>query len=202
MIDVLERSRALGFLGPGPVADHVRHARSFLFAALELEPGLENASPRCLDMGTGGGVPGLVLAELIPSSTWVLLDSMQRRTAVLAEEVAGLGWSGRVEVIADRAEVAARDERLRGGFNLVTARSFAAPGVTAECARGFLSPGGLLVVSDPPEGPGDRWPSSPLAAIGLEVMGHLAGCTVMRADGPPPDHVPRGVGKPGKRPLF
>ena len=200
--EVLERSRALGFLGPGPVADHVRHARSFLVAALDVDPALADRSPRCLDMGTGGGVPGLVLAELLPSSTWVLLDSMQRRTAILRDEVAALGWPGRVEVLTERAEVAARHEDLRGSLGLVTARSFASPGVTAECARGFLADGGLLVVSDPPDGPGDRWPAAPLASLGFEVAGHASGCTVIRASGPPHGHVPRGVGKPGKRPLF
>lgn len=209
LVAVLERSRALGFLGPGPVEQHVLHARSFVRAVEELvgpvgeaTGGADGRSLRCLDLGTGGGVPGLVLAGLLPSSEWLLLDSMQRRTTVLADEVTDLGWEDRVQVHCARAEAAAREPELRGSFDLVTARSFAAPAVTAECARGFLRPDGLLVVSDPPSGAGDRWPIEPLGGLAFHLVGHAVGCTVLRAVGPVPRDVPRPVGKPGKRPRF
>ena len=49
----------------------------------------------------------------------------------------------------------------------MTARSFGPPAATAECAAPLLAVGGLLVVSEPPDGP-DRWPADALAALGLE----------------------------------
>ena len=49
-------------------------------------------------------------------------------------------------MVHERAEVAARQQNLRGGFDVVVARGFGSPAVTAECAVGFLMPGGRLVV--------------------------------------------------------
>lgn len=203
IVEVLERSRTLGFLGPGPIEDHLRHAVTFEDALVEVGalPG-GRSNGRCLDLGTGGGVPGLVLAARWPSSHWTLLDSMERRTAVLRDEIAALGQDERIEVICARAESAARQPELRQTFDVVTARSFGPPAVTAECARGFLVAGGHLVVSDPPDGPGDRWPIDGLTQLALSVVAHVFGCTVLRAEGPVPEAIPRGVGRPGKRPAF
>src|SRR5687768_2128573 len=117
---VLEEARQLGFLGPGPVTAHVEHAEAFV-AAVPLSPA------RALDLGSGGGVPGLLLAERWESSSWVLLDSHERRTAFLADAVARLGWAARVQVVRARAEVLGHDPGHRGQYDLVTARSFAAP---------------------------------------------------------------------------
>ncbi|MCZ7627750.1 MAG: class I SAM-dependent methyltransferase [Microthrixaceae bacterium] len=77
-----------------------------------------------------------------------LLDSARRRTSfltwaltVLAE--ADPGIQDRSEVLWGRAEEVARDDRVRGRFDVVVARSFGRPSVTAECARPFLQSGGL-----------------------------------------------------------
>lgn len=202
LTDELELSQRLGFLGPGPVADHVTHARGFAV-------GLDAPPSRFLDLGSGGGVPGLVLATLWPSASVVLLDAGERRCAFLRDAVARLGLDGRVDVVRQRAEEAGRSPALRGTFDLVVARSFGAPAVTAECAAPFLEVGGLLVVSEPPEdrpGPGgDRWPADGLAAVGLGVgptwrAPYRYQALVQRE--PCPDRYPRRVGQPAKRPLF
>lgn len=197
LLAVLEDARAWGFLGPGPVADHVAHAEAFA-AALAAPP------DRALDLGSGGGVPGLVLAGLWPTSRWVLLDSQERRTGFLADAVARLGWQDRIQVVRARAEEAGWGRDLRAAFDLVTARSFGPPAVTAECAAPFLRVGGHLLVSEPPDGV-DRWPTGGLARLGLAL--------VALGTGPPrmasleqiaacPDTYPRAVGRPTKRPLF
>lgn len=197
LLAVLEEARSWGFLGPGPVADHVAHAEAFA-AAVSLPP------DRALDLGSGGGVPGLVLAGRWPTTRWVLLDSQERRTAFLAGAVARLGWQDRVQVVRARAEEAGRDPDLRAAFDLVTARSFGPPAVTAECAAPFLRVGGHLLVSEPPEAV-DRWPAAGLAPLGLEVVGVRTGAHRMAAleqiTGCP-DSYPRAVGRPAKRPLF
>jgi 16S rRNA (guanine527-N7)-methyltransferase len=121
VIAVLERARDLGFLGPGPVAFHVEHARAYL-------PPLAGVVGAALDLGAGGGVPGLVLALERPDLRWTLLDAMTRRTAFLQEAVAELGLAN-VEVRTGRAEEV---PDLRERFKAVVARGFGPPAVTAE----------------------------------------------------------------------
>jgi 16S rRNA (guanine527-N7)-methyltransferase len=159
-----------------------------------------------VDLGTGGGVPGLVLACAWPGSSWVLVEAHRRRASFLEEAAAQLGCAGRVQVLAERAEVVGRAPAHRGAAPLVVARSFGPPGVTAECAAPLLAVGGALVVSEPPGGDGARWPVSGLARLGAvpERSVHSAKGTfqVIRQTTRCPDRYPRRVGVPAKRPLF
>jgi 16S rRNA (guanine527-N7)-methyltransferase len=196
---VLARSRDLGFLGPGPIDEQIAHAQAFLGAIEATGVG------RAVDLGSGGGIPGLVLALALPGVRWVLLDGMVRRTTFLAEAVAALGLEDRVEVRTARAEEAGRRVELRAGFDLVVARGFGPPAVTAECAAPLLGVGGQLVVSEPPDSSGDRWSADGLATVGLAVETVVAGPPsfvrlrqVELAD----ERYPRRVGVPGKRPLW
>jgi 16S rRNA (guanine527-N7)-methyltransferase len=203
LLQVLHRSRELGFLGPGPVEAHVDHA----VAMARTVESFSGASPaRFLDLGSGGGVPGLVLARRWPEAAGALLDSNQRRTNFLVEACDALGLPSQVEVIRARAEEAGRDRRWRGAFPLVVARSFGSPSVTAECAAPFVLPGGLLIVSEPPEPVEDRWPAEGLGLLGLEVCAPVpvagAHLCLLRAAIPCPDRYPRRTGVPAKRPLF
>lgn len=151
-------------------------------------------------------MPGLVLAERWTDTTIVLLDARARRTAFLADAVVALGWAGRVQVVTARAEVAGRDPALRRSFDAVTARSFGAPAVTAECGAPFLRPGGVLVVAEPPGADPARWPASGLAIVGLvdEGVTQTSGGTVRRLRAPAgcDDRFPRANGVPASRPLF
>jgi len=168
-----------------------------LAAALGAAPG------HALDLGTGGGVPGLILALWWPDSEWTLLDANRRRTTWLQQVVLELGLAPRVSVVRARAEVAGRDRDHRSAYDLVTARSFGPPAVTAECGAPFLRVGGALLVAEPPLG-GDRWPREPLNALGLQVATRQANpaAIVLHQVSGCPDRYPRGVGVPGKRPLF
>jgi 16S rRNA (guanine527-N7)-methyltransferase len=200
---VLERSRSLGFLGPGSLRVQAEHAAGFAAG-----PG--PAPGRFLDLGSGGGVPGLVLAGLWPDAEGVLLDASERRCAFLAEAIDHLGLAGRVQVVRARAEEAGRSAELRGSMDVVTARGFGPPPVTAECGAPFLRVGGRLVVSEPPDGgadepPASRWPAEGLATVGLapdrawsEPYRYRSFVAVAAC----PARYPRRVGVPGKRPLF
>jgi 16S rRNA (guanine527-N7)-methyltransferase len=197
LADVLAQAREYGFLGPGPVEAHAEHALGFA-------AGFDAPPARFVDLGSGGGVPGLVLLELWPDSQAVLLDSNERRTGFLVEALAALGWGSRAEVIRARAEDAGRDDRLRGAFPAVVARGFASPPVTAECGAPLLRVGGRLVVSEPPEELG-RWSPDGLERLGLEAAGTVvqgARYQVLVQRSPCPDQFPRRVGVPGKRPLW
>jgi 16S rRNA (guanine527-N7)-methyltransferase len=199
---VLDRSRSLGFLGPGSVRVHAEHAAGFTEV-------VDRPPARLLDLGSGGGVPGLVLAERWPDTEAVLLDAAERRCRFLDEAVSDLGWAERVRVVRARAEEAGRREDLRDSFDLVVARGFGPPPVTAECGAPFLRVGGTLVVSDPPTADGvgrtARWPTEGLMVLGLRPAGtwqrpfHYQ---VLEQAEPCPDRFPRRVGIPAKRPLF
>jgi len=199
---VLDRSRSLGFLGPGSVRVQAEHAAGFTEV-------VDRPPARLLDLGSGGGVPGLVLAERWPDAEAVLLDAAERRCRFLEEAVSDLGWAERVRVVRARAEEAGRREDLRGSFDLVVARGFGPPPVTAECGAPFLRVGGTLVVSEPPTEDGvgrtARWPAQGVMVLGLRPAGtwqrpfHYQ---VLEQVELCPDRFPRRVGTPAKRPLF
>ena len=202
LVEVLEEGRRRGLLGPGPVETHIRHAHGFVDAA-----GGAPSAGTALDLGSGGGIPGLVLAAAWPASSWILLDGRARSAAFLVEAVGRLELGARVRVHEGRAEEAAHDPALRGMTELVVARGLGSPAVTAECGAGFLAVGGRLVVSEPPGSTGSRWPAAALAVLGMgpaEVVESGAGYryAVLRQQTPCPRGYPRRVGIPGKRPLF
>jgi 16S rRNA (guanine527-N7)-methyltransferase len=203
---VLERSRSLGFLGPGSLRVQQDHALGFT-------AGQEQPPARLLDLGSGGGLPGLVLAVHWPGSEVVLLESSARRCAFLTEALTELGCDGHATVVRARAEDAGRDGALRGRFAMVVARGFGPPPVTAECSAPFLAVGGRLVVSEPPGDDDDpdgtraaaRWPSAGLALLGLAAERAWANPYHYRSfvlEAPCPDAYPRRDGVPAKRPLF
>ena len=198
----LEESRARGFLGPTSIETQIEHASGFS----RVWAGLSSTAPtQFLDLGSGGGLPGLVLLEHWGSPA-TFLDSMMKRTMFLDEV---LGWEGAPpggQVINGRAEELSRDPDLEGQFELVTARSFGPPAVTAECAVRFLAIGGLLLVSEPPDDDDTaRWNQSALGQLGLKSEGRVregAAFQVIRKIRATPDRYPRDIGTPGKNPLF
>lgn len=199
LLAVLERSRALGFLGPGPVDQHIRHTEAFVAAA--------GGAPGCfLDLGSGGGVPGLVLATRWTEASGWLVDGQLRRVRFLTEALDELGVGDRVVAVHGRAEDLARRPELRGQVDVVTARSFASPGITAECGAGFLRARGLLLVAEPPDTDEGRWPPGPLAELGLVDEGAVRTSegTVrrLRTSGEVADAVPRRPAALRRRPVF
>ncbi len=197
-------AHALGFADAAESLIHGDGRTSTLQLAKDCENG------PWMDLGSGGGIPGLVLAFRWPERGAVLLDSNERRARFLHEVVEDQGWGGRVRVVEDRAEVAGRAPDLRGAFSLVVARSFGSPPVTAECAAPFLRPGGILIVSEPPVAPSvalddARWPEVGLAEVGLQRLGSWRrefGYRLLRQAIVCPERYPRRVGVPGKRPLY
>jgi 16S rRNA (guanine527-N7)-methyltransferase len=219
LLEALSQARTWGFLGNGPLDVHVAHAQGFADAVESVELGEVNpqggsvtADPRSglwMDLGSGGGIPGLVLAYRWPDRDAVLLESNERRSRFLAQVVEDQGWGNRVRVLTERAEVAGHTDGLRQSFTLVVARSFGAPPVTAECAAPFLRRGGILVVSEPPAISVDdrdaRWPEDPLASVGLERLDlrrDTFGYQLLRQSADCPERFPRRVGVPTKRPLY
>ena len=179
---------------------HIDHARGFAAAARAERPA------RVVDLGSGGGVPGLVLALVWAESALTLVDSSERRTQFLSTAVGRLGVADRVTVVRERAEDLGRTRAWRGSVDVVVARGFGSPAVVAECAAPLLRVDGEVIVSEPPVGDEGRWPPPGLALLGLRP-GHrwedgARSYQVLVQHQPCPERYPRRTGVPAKRPLF
>lgn len=206
------RAQDVGLIGPASLRFHHDHALGFAqddAVAELLEQQVDDDAAAdlggAIDLGSGGGLPGLVLATAFPSSTWTLLDARLRSREHLDQAIDELEVEGRVSMALGRAEEYGRKPESRETFKLATARGFAKPAITAEITTSVLAVGGLLVVSEPPEDV-DRWPAAQLEELGLEPantwetkVGHYRSLVKVA---PTPERYPRRVGIPEKRPLF
>lgn len=97
-----------------------------------------------IDVGSGGGLPGLALKVAKPALRLTLVEANRRKAAFLVHAAAQLGLAD-VEVVARRAEEAGRDPELREQFDVATARAVAPMAVLAELCLPFVRPGGRLL---------------------------------------------------------
>jgi 16S rRNA (guanine527-N7)-methyltransferase len=102
---------------------------------------LVSSGARVGDVGSGAGLPGMVLALARPDARFTLIEPMERRAAWLANEAARLGL-GNVEVLRSRAE----EVHLAQGFDQVTARAVSALRTLIPLAAPLLRPGGELIL--------------------------------------------------------
>jgi len=166
VLDVLAESQRLGFLGERSIGEVVEHARAFVDA-------LDNVTGTVIDLGAGGGVPGLVIAHDRPDLHLTMLDRRAKRTDFLRRMILRLRWSERVEVVTD--DVSATILSSPESFDNAVARGFGPPDVTLSVAAQLVRPGGRIVISEPPSG--DRWAPDLLAELGVrrldEVVPHV-----------------------------
>ncbi len=130
-------------------------ARDHLVDSLTAVPLLRDArEQRLLDLGSGGGVPGIPLAIALPDAHVLLVESIAKKAAFLRAAVSAVGLADRVEVAAERAETLTIAGRGRAEFDTVTARAVAALPELVELGVPLLRVGGRLVA----------WKREPLAA--------------------------------------
>ena len=182
-----------------------RHIRECIDLAAHLGP----IAGRWMDLGTGGGLPGLVLAIEHPSVHWTLVDATGKKAAVVDGFVQELGLAN-VTVVAGRAETLGAAPAYRAQFDGVVARAVAPLPTLAELARGFLQDGGVLVAMK-----GPSYAEEVAAAAGaarilrlpilstdqLRSPARETWVVTMRAEGPPPAGYPRRDGLPKHDPL-
>lgn len=120
-----------------------------------------------VDLGSGAGLPGLILADAFPDTRWLFVERRTSRADLLRRAVRRLEMTDRIQVIGEDAKIVGWSEH-RGQADWVTARSFGPPGLVAEMAAPLLRSGGFLVVSEPHDTRVEaRWPTEPLSACGL-----------------------------------
>lgn len=105
----------------------------------------ERGVDRFLDLGSGGGYPGLPIAAALPAARAVLLEPIRKKAVFLSTVAAAVGLEATVEAAPVRAEALAADARHRGRWPAVTARAVAGLGELIELAFPILEPGGVLV---------------------------------------------------------
>jgi 16S rRNA (guanine527-N7)-methyltransferase len=176
---------------PGLTALDLEAARTFLYD--DALRGLELVRPLAgpiVDVGSGGGTPGIPLALALPETEFVLLEAERRKWEFLSEWVpsnARAAWGRAEEQEIDWA----------GG---AVAKALAQPAVAAEWCLPLVAPGGAVVLWV-----GESFDRDVLGAVAARLAGELEpspkGFAVLRKTGPTPPGFPRRTGVAKKRPL-
>lgn len=167
------------------------------------------AGQRWVDVGTGGGFPGLVLAVLRPDTQWTLVDSVGKKSDAVRSFAQELSLDN-VLVINGRAEDLARAPALREQCDGAISRAVAGLPTLVEVLAGFVKPRGLVVAAK-----GPRWVEElEDAREALRVLGlaedrvvpipaavRRTWLVMMRREGPLPRQYPRRAGIPKAQPL-
>lgn len=136
------------------------HARSFVSA-------LPAAVNSVVDLGSGAGIPGLVIALDRPTVNVTLVDRRAKRTDELERTVLTLGWHPRVRVVcADTADLLG-DPAWEKTFDAAVARGFGPPHLTLATAARLVRRGGWIIISEPPTHHGTRWEHRTLSNVGV-----------------------------------
>ena len=207
---LLEANRRLNLTRVTEPADV---ARLHLLDALAGLPWLNGAGAEAaMDLGSGGGVPGIPLALARPAVHWTLVDSVRKKAAA-TESMVGLLGLANVTVVAERAELLGRAADHRERYDLVAARACAPLQVLDELAMPLLAVGGTLLAWKGPLAAGDEelergttalrelggGPPELRAAGPAALGGHSF--VVVRKERATPARYPRRPGVPSRRPL-
>ncbi len=194
---LLEATRRMNLTAARTVEALVEH----LLDALTLVPFVLGP---IVDVGSGGGLPGIPLAIATGRSV-TLIEATAKKAAFLEEALARLGLGGTVR--AGRAEVLGHDAGLRGAFLTATARAVGTAPTVAELTVPFLAVGGAAVLQRGAMDERERRAladAAPMlgAAVGAEHA--LAGdrrIVLLEKRETTPGRFPRRTGVPDKRPL-
>jgi len=165
-----------------------------------------------IDVGTGGGFPGLAAAIALPRARLTLVDSVGRKVEAVRAMAQALGLEQRVQVRCERVERSGQNQDCRGRFDWALARAVASAPVVAEYLVPLLAPAGRALLYR------GQWSSDDQAALEqalgclkarIEHCGRrelpagrgLRHALVLASTGPCPRQYPRAVGVPSKHPL-
>ena len=166
--------------------------RVLLDDALRATPLLERFPGAVVDVGSGGGTPGIPLATAFPERSFTLLEAERRKCDFLERVTASLD---NVSVVWGRAEEQAPDT-----YGIALAKALAKPPVAAELCLPLVTPDGVAILWLGPSADLDA-----VASVAAQLNGRLEedldGLVVLRKLGPTPAGFPRRVGMAKKRPL-
>jgi len=165
---------------------------------------------KIIDVGTGPGIPGILLKIYRPDLHLTLLESVRKKTIFLDNVVGQLGLT-KVEVVTDRAEIAGNDRIYRNTFDLAVARAVSKLAVVSELCIPFLKPQGVFVAFKGP----DSSEEIAEAKRAVEILGgaieaqwdydlgkdNVRKLVLIKRHGSTPRRDPRRPGVPAKDPL-
>ncbi|HBU75768.1 MAG: hypothetical protein CL447_02150 [Acidimicrobiaceae bacterium] len=163
LLSVLQLAKDAGVIGRTDLVEEISRARVFV-AGLSTYP----SDIAVLDIGSGGGLPGLVIAHDRPDVHVTLIDRREKRTDLLQRQATRL----RQHQPGHPIDVMCGDVRALQGkrtFDVITSRSFGPPEVVVETALPLLTPAGRLLVSEPPHSDGNRWRAALSSDISASV---------------------------------
>ena len=168
-------------------------------------------SGRFVDVGSGGGFPGIPLKIAFPGLSVTLIDSTAKKTAFLVYLKEALELSD-VDVRTGRAETLAHDPTLRETFDLALIRGVARMAALAELTLPFCRTGGIVIAQKKP-GIQEEIRQAQLAIetmggelkevreVAVSELGDARGLVVLEKVSPTPERYPRRPGMPAKCPL-
>jgi len=169
-----------------------------------------NDAPTLLDVGSGAGIPGILLKIALPDLRVTLLDATGKRIKFLQDTIADLGLRG-IGAVQGRAEELGRHPEWREQFDLVTARALARLPTLLEWCLPFVRVGGLLLAPKAGDLAVEMAQGAKAAALlggrlrDLEplTLPELPGRALALTDkvGPTFPRYPRGAGQPAREPL-
>jgi 16S rRNA (guanine527-N7)-methyltransferase len=209
----LETLLRLLALPEAPVsASSARRAREVHVAdslsGLELKP-LRKAK-RIADLGSGAGLPGLVLAARLSDARVDLIESVSRKCEFLRMAGERMGLPN-VTVVCERSEAWAEGDG-REAYDAVTARAVGSLATLAELASPLLRAGGVLVAwkgvrsQDEEDQVGRAGPRLAMEPAEVRAVSPYPGSRgrhihLLRKNGPTPNGLPRRAGMAAKRPF-
>lgn len=98
-----------------------------------------------IDVGSGGGFPGAIIAIVLPTVKVTCVDSVGKKTRFLSEAATQLAINDRLLAVTGRAEELGHDRAYRARFGFATCRAVAALPVVVELAVPFLKEGGIFL---------------------------------------------------------
>jgi 16S rRNA (guanine527-N7)-methyltransferase len=153
-----------------------------------------------VDVGSGGGVPGLVLGAVRPERELHLVEATARKAAFLRETAALIGVEAVVHA-ARSEELTRRGSQLRDACACACARALAAPPAAAELCLPFVAPGGRVILWLGESAVPEEVAVAALAVGGRILSSEPGGLLVLEKTGPTPERFPRRPGVAARRPL-
>jgi 16S rRNA (guanine527-N7)-methyltransferase len=193
-LPVLERWLSAVLTTPGltAITDPAVARASLLDDALKASALVATTDGPIVDVGSGGGTPGIPLAAAFPDRSVTLLEAERRKCAFLETWKADLP---NLSVVWGRAE-----EQERDRFGLAVAKALAHPPTAAEWCLPLVRKGGLVILWVGETAREDR-----VAVVAGQIAGAIEasppGLIAIRKTGPTPDRFPRRTGVARKRPL-
>ena len=163
-------ARTAGVIGAASIETLVDHTVWFARAVCSsFSAGFDDFRGYVVDVGTGAGLPGVILAALLPHAKLRLVDASERRLDHARRASRALGVADRVETVHGRVDEFAHDDAWRGIHDVAVARLLGDPAETIELLAPLVRPGGVIVTAAA-ESATDRWDALPITELPISAV--------------------------------